>query len=128
MIINKIWICDLQKALSRKKIDWSFNNAVDNLWWRVFHVTLLICAYFQTISYYFCVSDIESTRNWRITYLFHFMLKFLGLSRFLLCVRICLLILNQEKCLLERLSPGKNASQKECLPTEIPSMKIYPEH
>ena len=57
MIINKIWISDLQKAFSRKKLDCLFNNAVDNLL-RVFQVILLICA---TVSYYLCVSVIEST-------------------------------------------------------------------
>ena len=66
---------------------------------------LLICANFKTVSYYFCVSGIESTRNWRITYLFYFVLKFLGFSRFLFCVLLCLLIWNQGK-----LPPGKIVS------------------
>ena len=108
MIIDNIWICDIQKALSRKKLDCLFNNAVDNL----FHVILLICVYFKTVSYYFCVSVIESTRNWKITYLFYFVLKFLGFSRFLFCLLLCLLIWNQGKCLLERLSPGKSLIER----------------
>ena len=55
------------------------------------HATLLICAYFKTESYYFCVLGIEITRNWRITSLVYFVLKFLGFSIFLFCVLLCLL-------------------------------------
>ena len=38
----------------------------------------------------FRVSGIESTRNWRITYLFYFVLKFLGFLRFFLCASLSL--------------------------------------
>ena len=71
-------------------------------------LNLLICAYFKTASYYFCVSGIESTRNWRwrFTYLFYFVLKFLGFSRFLFCVLLCLVIWNQGKMI-----PGKIVQQ-----------------
>ena len=68
----------------------------------------LMCAYFKAVSYYFCVSGIKSTRNWRITYLFNFVLKFWGFSRFLFCVLLCLLILSQEK-----MPPGKIVSWKK---------------
>ena len=77
---------------------------------------LLICAYFKTVSYYFCGAGIESTRNWRITYLFYFVLKFLGFSRFLFCVLLYLLIWNQGK-----MPPGKNVSWKKSLIERMPT-------
>ena len=74
----------------------------------MFHVTLLICAYFKTVNYYFCVSGIESTRNWRITYLFHFVLKFfVFLKIFIACT--CL-SLNFES---RKMLPGKIVSWKK---------------
>ena len=75
-------------------------------------VTLLICAYFKTVSYYFCISGIESTRNWRITYLFDFLLKFWDFSRFLFCVLLCLLIWNRGKMPPGRLSLEKSLIEK----------------
>ena len=78
-----------------------------------FYVTLWICAYFKKVSHYFCVSGIESTRNWRITYVFYFVLKFLGFSRFLFYVLLCLFILNQRKMPAGKiLSPGKKPQRK----------------
>ena len=98
----------------------------------MFHITLLICAYFKTIGYYFCVSGIESTRNWIITYLFYFVLKFLGFSRFLFCLLLCLLIWNQGKKPPEKLSPGKKPHRKNAYSTfcisVIPPMKINTQH
>ena len=81
----------------------------------MFYVALLVCVYFKTISYYFDVSGIESTRNWRITYLIYFVLKFFGFLRFLSCMLLCLLILNQGKMPPGKISPGKNPTQQECL-------------
>ena len=93
---------------------------------------ILICAYFKTVSYYFCVSGIESTKSWRITYLFYFMLKFLVFPKFLFCVLLYLLIWNQGK-----VPPGKIVSSKKphrknaystfCI-SVIPPMKINPQH
>ena len=82
----------------------------------MFHVTLLICAYFKRVSYYFCVSGIESTRNWRIIYLFYFVLKFWGFSRYLFCVFLCLLIWNQGK-----MPPGKIFSWKKSFKERMPT-------
>ena len=82
----------------------------------MFHVTLLICAYFKRVSYYVCVSGIESTRNWRITYLSYFVLMFLGFSRFLYCVLLFLLIWNQGK-----MPPGKIVFLKKSLIEIMPT-------
>ena len=94
---------------------------------------LLICAYFKKVSYYFCVSGIESTRNWKITYLFYFVLMFLGFTRFLFCVLLCLLIWNQGKMPPgKRLSPGKKPNRKYAYSTfcisVIPPIKNNPQH
>ena len=97
----------------------------------MFYVTLLICAYFKTVSYYFCVSGIESTRNWRITYLFYFSEVFGFLKIFILCASLSL-----------NLESRKNASWKDCLHEKphrknaystfrisvMPSMKINQQH
>ena len=66
-------------------------------------VTLLICAYFKTLSYYFCVSGTESTRNWRITCF--------------ICVEVCgfLKIFILCASLSLNLESRKNASWKDCL-------------
>ena len=98
----------------------------------MFDVILLICAYFKTVSYYFCVSGIESTSNWRITYSFYFVLKFLSFSRFLFCVLLYLLILNQGKMLPGKIiywkkPHGKNAYSTFCI-SEMPPMKINAQH
>ena len=72
MIVDKIWICDSQKALS-KNFDYSFCNfhGVDN-----FIVVSLLSSYIETI------------RNWRIK-LFYFVLKF-SFSRLPFFVLLCL--------------------------------------
>ena len=77
---------------------------MDNVLWRVFHVTVLIFAYFKTVSYYFCVFGIESTRNWRITNMFYFV--YFGVS-FVFCLSL-FEILNQGK-----MPPGKIVSWKK---------------
>ena len=96
----------------------------------MFHVTLLICAYFKRVSYYFCVSGIESTRNWRIIVLF--CVEVFGFSRFLFCVLLCLLVWNQGKMPPGRLSPGKKPNRKNAYSTfcisVIPPMKINPQY
>ena len=93
----------------------------------MFHVTLLICAYFfETVSYYFCVSGIESTRNWRIVL---FCVEVFGfLKIFISCASLSLNLVS----LLERLSPGKKPHRKNDYSTfcisVIPPMKINPQH
>ena len=70
----------------------------------MFHVTLLICVYFKTVSYYFCVSGIESTRN-KYYLLVSFCVEVFGfLKIFTLCVSLSLY-----------LESRKNFSWKDCL-------------
>ena len=100
----------------------------------MFHVTLLICAYFKTVSYYFCVSGIESTRNWRITYLFYFCVEvFVFLKIFILGASLSLDLESRKNaslkdCLWEIKKPlRKNAYSTFCI-SVIPPMKINPQH
>ena len=74
----------------------------------MFHVILLICAYFKTVSYYFCVSGIDSTSDWRITY-FICVEVFGFLKIFILCLSLSL---NSRKN-QGKMPPGKIVSWRK---------------
>ena len=63
--------------------------------------------------------------------MFYFVLKFLGFSRFVFCVLLCLLIWNQGKMPLGKIVSRKKVSQNAystlCI-SVIPPMKINPQH
>ena len=49
--------------------------------------------------------------------MFYFVLMFLGFSRFLFCVLLCLLILSQGKTPPGKISPGKKSHRKNAFST-----------
>ena len=89
----------------------------------------LICAYFKTVSYYFCISGIESTRNWRIVL---FCVEVFGfLKMFLLCDSLSLNLESRKNaswknCVLEK--PHRKNAYSTFRISVIPPMKIIPQH
>ena len=116
--MDKIWICNLHFNNSfQKELDCSYDNvhSVHNLLWGMFHATVMICAYFKTISYYFCVFGIDSARNWRIAYMLcDQVFGFLKIFMIIFCLSLSE-ILNQGKLPPGKIVSWKKASSKECL-------------
>ena len=96
----------------------------------MFHVTLLICAYFKTVSYYFCVQALKVLETGELLTCF---ILFLGFSRFLFCVSSLSLNLESRKnaswkdCHLEKKPNRKNAYSTFGI-SVISPMKINPQH